>query len=422
MKVRLILAVAVLALAMPARAGAAEPSGTPAGKAADGVRAFDRDHIGYGAFLRGSHLMDGHQMYDRIIDTYDYPTAGVEIYHNTAPGDGSWFAWAYNYPQFGFGFSVAAQNVLQFKNNSRLGTLYNIYGHMHFDFVRRRIFSFGPTLEFGPSFAAQKYHPVDNPENGYIGSTLVAVIGAGLEAKFNVTPNWQIGASLMGVHHSNGQIRVPNWGMNNLEAGVFARYSQADRFADRRSAAPVPARPDFKRWNFDVYASYGIHSCSVEMNADCKLHEDPAGRCTRYKAHSRAVIGADCIYRYHPIFGSGLVADLFYTSNTRELMEADKVLHSAEELAALGYEKYCPVYVGIAAVQEFYYGPFALHLEIGAYVFSHLGLEENPGWCYQKVGFRYYIPKAANMFLGFDMKAHKFDRSDDWEFTLGFRL
>lgn len=384
---------------------------------------FDRNHFGASAYVRGAHIFDSKKMYDNLLDgRSDYPVAGIEIQHNTSPADSSWFAWAYNYPSFGFGFSFAAQNSLPFRNGSAFGNIWNLYGHARFDAWKGRIFSFGPTLEFGPAFTGKNYHPTLNPMNKYVGSKVFVLIGGGLEASFHIGKHWEVGANATVFHHSNGMLAVPNWGINEVSAGVFARGNIEERHYVQRKKEEQPERPSFNMWNIDVYASFGFHSCGAEFDAYNNNVEDPSLKKYNFKAHPRAVIGAGCVCRYHPVFGTGLIADLFYTSNTRELQECDRILHSQEEIDRLGYTKYCPVYVGLGLIQEVYYGDFAFHIELGAYVFQHLGIEEAISWSYQRVGFRYYIPKAANLFVGFDMKAHKFDRSDCLEFTLGMRF
>ncbi len=377
---------------------------------------MDISHWSFGAYGRGSHLFDTKNIYDNLIVGKDYATAGVEARYNTHPKDSSWFAQALNFPTFGLAFSFENMASLGFKNSSSLSNIYNLYGTAKFDAYKCSFFSFGPFAELGASYASKRYDAQENPYNIYIGSRGFAVVGIGLEARFLIAKHWETGINALLYHHSNGMLGVPNYGFNEVGASVFLRYHVGEPYMKQTSKV---LKPDFTRkLHWDIYASYAVHSCQGEWRAYNQSVSDPDEKVSKFKAWPRAVLGFDCCYRYHPIFATGIGIDLFYTSNISALKGCDQKLHP-EEYPNL---KYCPFYTGVAAMQEFRYGNFAAHIVVGVYTFKRLGIEEDLGWSYQRAGFRYYFPKLANTFIGFDMRAHQFDTSDCLEWTIGIRL
>lgn len=382
---------------------------------------INKDYLSVSVYGRESHMLNALNIYN-ILDSYDYPIVGATVGLNTKPEDGNWWEWAYNFPHYGLGFSYAAMSTLKFSTPGQkpLGDIYNFYGWAQFDIIKTKRFAFGPMAEFGPAYAPKKFEFDSNTANRYVGSHVLVFIGVGLEARFMITPQWEIGAQSFIFHHSNGMMGVPNWGLNELGSTLYLRYHLAEPYMDRRKNVEKPQKPEFdKGFHFDVYASGAMHSCDAEFQVWKSNKVDPSKKPDHFKKWGRAVLGVDMTYRYHPIFSTGIGADLFYTSNTKTLEECDRLLHGRTR----ENRHYCPFYGGVYLLQEIFYKNFALQIGVGAYVYKNLGYEEDRGWMYQRVGFRYYLPKRiGGMFLGFDVRAHKFNESDCLEFTLGKRF
>lgn len=395
---------------------------TLAGVTDANAQKINKEHLSVSVYGRESHMLNGLHIYERLLQSYDYPIVGATVGLNTKPEDGDWFAWAYNYPHYGLGFSYAAMSTLKFSTPGEkpLGDLYNFYGWVQFDLLKTRKFAVGPMIEFGPTVSPKKFDPLTNTANRYVGSNIIVLIGVGLEARLMVTPQWEIGAQSIIFHHSNGMMAVPNWGLNELGASLYVRYNLAEPHMDRRKNVEKPERPEWDEGlHFDIYASGAMHSCSAEFAVWQSSKVAPQNKPTKFKKWPRAVVGMDMTYRYHPIFATGIGVDLCYTSNTAKLEECDMLLHGNLR----GGQSYKPFYGGVYLLQEVYYKRFAFHIGVGAYLYKKLGYEEDRGWSYQRVGFRYYMPqKLGGMFLGFDMKAHHFEESDCLEFTLGKRF
>ena len=185
---------------------------------------LDREHLSVGARGRWNHAMDAHGLYENLLSSYDYWTAGVTMGLQTKPEDGDWFAMAFDYPSFGLGLDYARMGSLQFKGDSRLGDLTDLYGWAHFDLLRTSRFRVGPTLKLGLTWSPVAFDAMANPENKFFGAHLFALMVAGLRAEWLITSKWSAELSIDGIHHSNGMTKAPNWGINELALGLGVHY------------------------------------------------------------------------------------------------------------------------------------------------------------------------------------------------------
>lgn len=370
---------------------------------------FDKDHMNVSLHGRYTHMLDGHNMYRDMLDSYGTGLAGVQVGFDTHPSDSSWWAGAYNYPHLSFGFSYDATGALKTKPGARMGDFYNLYAAMEFDFFRVGPFSMGPVIEVGASFNTARYDPETNIPNKFIGSTLVANLAGGLELKYRFLPQWEIALTGYLIHHSNGMTRVPNWGTNQAAVGAKVKYYFAPAEDFRKPALEKPDFPKGLRWN--VYTAAGVHSCSIEQNALQKAGE----RGYPVKPRLRAIIGVEAEWRYHPLLSTGLGIEGNYAGNTYR--QNDLILKGQEDPKG-----YSPIYTSVHLVQNLHYSNFSLHFAWGVYTFKRVGLSEDMGRCFQRIGARYHLPsfKVGNIFLGFDMRAHFLDRSYCLEYSVGY--
>ena len=124
--------------------------------------------------------------------------------------------------------------------------------------------------------------------------------------------------------------------------------------------------------------------------------------------------------RYHPLFATGIGLDLSYTQNWKRLAEY-AAIQAAHDGQPATTPQTCPVYLGAYIQQSFFYKNVEIGIGLGVYLFKKLAIEDST-WNYQRTLIRYHIPKAGNIFFGFAMRAHKFDRSDTLEFSFGKRF
>ena len=385
------------------------------------AQTMDKDHLNVSVYARESHLLNGLWIYDKLIIDKDCLTSGVSVGVNTKPSDNNYWAWAWNLPQYGLGFSYSNMGSIKCRPGSSLGDAYTLYGHAHFDLVRTRHFTFGPNMEFGASYITKTWNAVTNPLNSFVGTPVLVMVGMGLEAGFHITPQWEIGLNAMLTHRSNGMFKVPNHGLNEIATSLYLKYNLVERHLGGRG--PKPEEPEYRKWIYDIYFSAGVHSCDVERVVYQSIilpEEGGPDKWADSRQWLRLNLGGTVSYRYHPLFATGIGLDLSYTQNWKRLAEYAEIQARHDGVDA-GTVSTCPVYLGAYIQQSFFYKRVEIGIGLGVYLFKRLAIEDSD-WNYQRTMIRYHIPKAGNIFIGFAMRAHKFDRSDTLEFSFGKRF
>ena len=373
------------------------------------AQSIDRNHLSISADGRYSHVLKGHHIYSNLIDTHNYGIFDAKIGLSTLPKDGNWFERAFNYPTFGIGLSYARMGALNFKNDSRLGDIINLYGFAEFNLVRTRQFKAGPLIELGLAYSSQNYDYYTNPKNLYIGSKVFAMLGAGLQAEWMFTPQWALQAGFYLTHHSNGMFRSPNQGINEMAVSLGVRHYLGQKAYEPKSAE-APQKPEYaKGIHYNVFAAAGVHSCPIELDG-ILASDDPA---RTPPARFRGVMGTEAVWRYTPVLatGIGLEADL----DANNYRQTDLLLKGQEDP-----DGYSPLRIGAYLKQEFWYRRISLHVAAGVYLYKRCGLTEDISRTFEKIGIRYHFGQQSGLFAGLDLRAHQFDRSYSVEWSLGY--
>lgn len=355
----------------------------------------------------GGYMINALDIYETFIDSKGYGMGQAEV--GFRQSDSDYFSWAFNRPVYGLGFSYLGTGALKTKSG-RMGDIFTLYGTFQADLFRDDIFGFGPFINLGAAYTPYRYDAVTNPDNLYVGSNVIVLFGAGFDFHFRAGEHFEPGLRLGLSHRSNGMLRVPNYGLNVVQASMYLRYDIEGNEYGKRGARPE--RPEFKKWNWDIYFSGGVHSCDVERGVNSDLPDDM--KWEHSHPWLRLNLGACCSYRYHPIFSTGIGLDMFYTQNARRLEECEKLMSGRDVTL-------CPFYCGACIQQNFHYKNVMASIGFGVYLYKNLGPEDSK-WNYQRAAIKYFMPRLADTFVGFAMRAHSFDRSDTLEFTIGKRF
>ena len=372
---------------------------------------IDRSHLNLSIQGRYSHVINGQNIYQRLLSTYNYGVYGATLGVSTHPQDGDWYAYAWNYPSYGIGFSFANMASLQCKNNSRFGDVLNLFGWAEFDLLRTRSFRFGPVLELGLAYTGEIYDYYRNPDNWYFGAHVCVLVDAGLRAEWLFTPQWSLLAGIHLTHHSNGMLGSPNIGVNELAGSVSIRhYFAPTRFDAKPTAAPM--KPEYgKGLHWSVFATAGVHNCPVEFDA-ILVSDDPSRIAV---SRFCGTAGVELDWHYSRIFATGIGLEANYAAN--DYRGTDLLLEGREDPRG-----YSPWRVGAYLSQEVRYRNLSVHIQFGAYLFKRCGLTEDILTDFQKLGIRYHFRRTGGLFAGLDMRAHQFNRSYSLEWSLGFTL
>lgn len=92
--------------------------------------------INFSVFAAPSKVLDALSIYNNLLETSRYVGFGTQVGFQKRPDSMDWYEKAYNNPEFGFGlWYQPLSSSLQFKNDSRLGSMVNIYGYGNWDFL-----------------------------------------------------------------------------------------------------------------------------------------------------------------------------------------------------------------------------------------------------------------------------------------------
>lgn len=368
------------------------------------ISVFGRNHFGRILQVSDERLNDWYMAYD------------VAVGFDTDPSDSCQFAQTYGYPVLGVGISVSQLSKMAFALPSFYTDLYTVYGSFDRTLVNRDKWRWGYMLEAGITTNPGSYDPLENPYNRLQSSPVMAYFGAGFFWEYLLGKHWSAGIEAMYRHQSNGRLSLPNSGIDVVGVGAYARYHIKE---NRHPEISYPSSYEYERgFQWHIYAGGGYHSCNTEWKAYNEMVEDPSLKRVSFDKHPIISIGADCLYRYHLKYATGIGVDLNYLSNMKSLKECDRIIYGEE---AATTAEYSSISVGIGLVHEFFWRNLAGHLTVGAYPYLKTGLGKDIQWNYQKAGLRYYFPKANDMFVGFVIKASSFV-ADHFELSVGLRM
>ena len=331
-----------------------------------------------------------------------FPTFDVKL--GWADNSSSPFASICKHPEVGIGFQFDGLAGIKAVNGPGMGNIYSLYGYFDRPFLTVGGFSLGYSGEFGLGFVFSRlYNPDTNPWNVMISSPVNAHISLGLQAQYALSRRFDVGIGLFFNHHSNGAVTFPNYGLNAFELAMRVGMKSP------RSVEKQPLEPEddgFKRrFQFAVQFSGGI--MSNEASQLKALEEKGTWENDRYFKYSFQV---NAFYRYARTQASGLGFDLYVTPFCDKIAESD-----GQGL------KYDPVSCGISVLHEMSYRDFSLMVGLGRYLHHNDGLEQAQV-LYQMVTLKYYFPKAADIYLGIVLKAHRFRAAESIQFCLGKRF
>jgi len=372
----------------------------------------------FGAEGGFAHVINVLGISDKLVCSQNLGNGGVVACLGTSPADSCTWAYAFNFPSLSLGLNYSPYCVLKPREcslvpgrmNDGLGSMITLYGGSEFFVFRSPGFSTGPYVRAGIAYAGRRYDPVTNPDNQYVGTPVEGYFALGWHFGAMVSKLCELTLAAGFNHHSCGKLMLPNWGVTDFSANLGMRYHISEPFHGHRDEVRRPDASTRNRnskgiaWN--VYASSGLHCCETIWEAEGK--KDVPHPCVR------AIIGVDMAYRYSALLSTGVGLEGGWTSGIDRLKKAEKILHPDSNLPVN------PFWSGLGVIQSVHYRNFSAHIRVGWYLFRQLGQNESDytGRCYQKVGMRYKFNRSP-LFVGFDMRAHRFDSSDCLEFSLG---
>ena len=363
----------------------------------------------------------------------------------------------FNYLSYGAFLRFEKNNVdsIQFKYRDEngyeretyhraLGDCYSLGGFINGHFYRGKYWSLDYDIMGGFSFWTKH-------GDEFIGSVANVHLAIDVGPTFMIEDNFDITLRYQFSHSSNAALRLPNCGINVFSWVVGLRYHPLGRPELVPKEKP---RPKFEK-STAIFAteSVGLLQTNESMRsyqtADGTMVDDMPNERPYYFAN---VIQIGVHRQFHPKFSYDVALDFGWTGETKRMYEkAHQMYNDGHEyflgddaIPLMEYSFARGMHLAPSVMFEINFNRFAFCLG-GAYYLWHgiyYGTDQKKTWglaessesnfentylppCYRtfygRLGFKYYLGKDRNMFVGSFMKVHS-AVIDYAEFTFGINL
>jgi len=328
-------------------------------------------HYGYIWAHRQSieHLLTGHSQ-------------GAEFFFQTQTDGSKWWQRVHGYPQTGF--SVMYFN---FANPGVVGNATAAIGYVNLPMVRSKKFLFSFQAGAGLGYLSKRFDPVSDHKNVAIGSHINSAIRVHFLTRYKLSENLFFHLNYGITHFSNGAVKVPNLGINNISfsGGIFYAFNPELEFL----------KPEIPSLNKKIVPEI-VYGFGVKENYP------PNG--TQYFAHTFYLQFLKPLSHKSRI---ALGADVFYDMSLIHFL-ADSVSDSGNNAQVIRS--------GIHAGYEMPLNKFTLLVHIGYYLLDETKTDGN---IYNRYGLKYQLGKK--FFVNLSLKTH-WARADFVELGIGWRM
>ena len=363
----------------------------------------------------------------------------------------------FNYLSYGAFLRFEKNNVdsIQFKYRDEngyeqetyhrsLGDCYSLGGFINGHFYRGKYWSLDYDIMGGFSFWTKH-------GDEFIGSVANVHLAIDVGPTFMIEDNFDITLRYQFSHSSNAALRLPNCGINVFSWVVGLRYHPLGRPEIVPKEKP---RPKFEK-STAIFATESVGL--LQTNESMRSYQTADGTMVNDMPNERPYYFANVIQlgvhrQFHPKFSYDVCLDFGWTGETKRMYEkAHQMYNDGHEyfsgddaIPLMEYSFARGLHLAPSVMFEINYNRFAFCLG-GAYYLWHgiyYGTDQKKTWglaessesnfedtylppCYRtfygRLGFKYYLGKDRNMFVGLFMKVHS-AVIDYAEFTFGINL
>lgn len=278
------------------------------------------------------------------------------------------YASLYRKPVLGLGMMIST-----FSNPS-VGNPVGVYGFLQVPLVARPgRFQLLYEIALGAVGNLNPYDEVKNPENLLVGSAVNALVELGLEGRYILSKQWELGLGVGVKHISNGATKRPNKGVNIIPVQLNVQYRLAEANSPRRLMHQYSFRP----------------FVALEVSNMSGFKQMRPGDAMTFKNISSVQAAYQFSYKYR----LGLGMDLTYSSGGTTRV-ADGSSAFAQQFS-----------FGISGTWSWFITE-KLYLPISVGLYTHRNPENDETTpYYQRVGLRYLFPKR-HLSAGLGLKFH----------------
>jgi len=201
----------------------------------------------------------------------------------------------YGYPIIGISFFYSPLGNFQ-----EIGSAYAIYPFINFPIVQNEKQSFNFRLGVGLAYLTNHFDQTENYKNFAIGSNLNVVGSLYLEYRRKISKMLTIAGGIGLTHFSNGAMKTPNFGMNNVTATVsLTTYLKRPNPQLNNKILPdlYPFEFDGKKsFDLDVGLSVGLKDMSQLVGKKFMVYVFAANIFKQISWKSKLGIGVDLTY------------------------------------------------------------------------------------------------------------------------------
>lgn len=370
--------------------------------------------IGFSTYFNAGRMVAWDRHVKNLLTDDETYGVGLEMNIQTMPKDSCAYASDFRYPTLTLGVRYTFNNDVSMHrgvnsgleewqiadHDSRLGNTISLYFSFSRPIVRAKHWEVDYTLGFGLAYSDLAYNEYRDYDNEMIGTHINAYFNFGVHTTWHIFPQWGIRAGADFVHHSNGTLDRPNRGSNSLGPTLGLVYTP---YYEELVNSYFRYDPPFKHyWYMNVTLGIGAKTLLEDWNyTQYTLEEgDEDYRTEKFKLYAAYSAQVDVMYRYQRRWASGIGIDLFYGTYYKHIEKLD---------ANDGYYRtHSPWSLGVAGKHEIFFRNWSVPMEFGFYVFRKMGRyarKTEPPY-YERIGVRYNMPKARNMYVGASLSAH----------------
>lgn len=311
---------------------------------------------------------------------------GMEFHTRNAPQTKAWHS-VNRFPSYGLEFYYA-----DLGNPRQLGRQFALSAYLRLPapFLSeqpKRRWSMHSIWGLGAGYSDTTWDLEANPKGIALGSALNICLTAGYGVQYRFSPRFSGALAVRMTHFSNGAVRLPNLGTNNLTSNLSLMYQLRDASSELPKEAPLPNDDEGR-----VHKFFGTYSIGIKENLP------PGG-----PMHFVHTIGLGFRSRPGERHGFVLRTDLWYNLAISSLMARD-----------VNYEmrRSDRIQQGVAAGYARYFGKAHFEVHMGAYLYTRF---EGNGLFYHRFILSHEVTDRLRATLG--LKTH-WARADHPEFGL----
>jgi hypothetical protein len=287
-------------------------------------------------------------------------------------------------PEIGFGYYTS-----NLGSKDVYGNVHGIYMDMGVDYLRGRYPVYiQQSIYAGVSYLTKHFDIETNPLNRAIGSPFNAFILLSLDLRADIGENLILFGGPVYVHMSNGNIQMPNFGLNLLNTRLGCSY----RFNPDGKESNFQAREEteYLKNRYLILASGGIRQLSRKIPENFFVG-------TIVGEYSRRI-------SLHQALGAGLDFVIDPTVGRETYVTGRRV------------EEIVPWHLGLHLSWERIWNNFSIILQPG---YKIITLSEHYFYQYNRIGMRYRL--ESNIVINCSIKAQGV-RADFFEFGIGYYI